>query len=151
MDYKYVWNLMQLTCFMSNAAKLFGEETISWLFGVAFRVDTARGDKVSLRKNISSTFLYQVEKTFSIPVDLVLVRRYLRVETLELEQLLGYDFEICWHLKKQSFILSWTKTKDVFLLVNNNNNLVQYRLRQCWCVINTFFRVPPYKSMASAD
>jgi len=26
---------------------------------------------------------------------------------------------------------------------NNNNNLVQYRLGQCWCATNTFIRVPP--------
>jgi len=29
------------------------------------------------------------------------------------------------------------------LLEFYNNNLVQYRLRQCWCVINTFIRVLP--------
>jgi len=27
--------------------------------------------------------------------------------------------------------------------LHNNNNLVQYRLGQCWCATNTFIRVPP--------
>jgi len=34
---------------------------------------------------------------------------------------------------------------------SNFNNLAQHRLRQCWCVINTFIRVPPWKSMDTAD
>jgi len=35
--------------------------------------------------------------------------------------------------------------------VCNSNNPVQYRLRQCWCMSNTFIRVPPSKFMATAD